>query len=321
VSTKCGRPAWACPDAAAPASGSQAVQGAAAPGLLAPIGQSNSPARRRFSVRIRGGPLPSAKGAPGCCVKVSAPALGAGGRGSSPCVPTHGSLAQREEHPVEAREVPVRFRGEPPNRARLTAKTPVLQTGHRGSIPRHGSRAPLAQLAEYPALTRGVGDRCPRGARSAVPIRSTGRTALSGSVNRGSNPRWAAMPPRTAAAPLSYSGWPGSAPGGGSTCSYSNFGREASPRCWMLRVRIPPSARLLCDNGKHSSLVRRQSGFDSPGRLACGCSSARSEHLPATEKVARSNRVSRSHAALAQLRQEARGPGPRQCEFESHGRH
>lgn len=49
-----------------------------------------------------------------------------------------------------------------------------------------------------------------------MPIRSTGRTALSESVNCGSNPRWAATPPRTAAAPLSYRGWPGSAPGGGS---------------------------------------------------------------------------------------------------------
>lgn len=37
-----------------------------------------------------------------------------------------------------------------------------------------------------------------------------------------------------------------------------------------------PSSRLLSGNGKHVSLVRRQSGFDSPGRLAsstCGCSS------------------------------------------------
>ena len=85
------------------------------------------------------------------------------------------------------------------------------------------------------------------------------------------------------------------------------FGREAGPRCRMLRVRVPPSARctgsfhwavgqsaarraLISDgpgssfgrpahaclviNGKHASPVRRQSGFDSPGRLACGRSSA-----------------------------------------------
>ena len=69
------------------------------------------------------------------------------------CVPTRGSLAQREERPVEAREVPVRFRGEPrkhpkvPRRTRLTAKTTALQAVYRGSIPRYGSQAPLAQLA------------------------------------------------------------------------------------------------------------------------------------------------------------------------------
>jgi hypothetical protein len=60
--------------------------------------------------------------------------------------------------------------------------------------------------------------------------------------------------------------------------------------------------RLLSDNGKHASPVRRQPGFDSPSRLARGCSSVRSEHLPATEKVARSNRVSRSHALVVEVR-------------------
>jgi hypothetical protein len=117
----------------------------------------------------------------------------------------------------------------------------------------------------------------------AMPIRSTGRTTLSESVNCGSNPRWAATPPRTAAAPLSYGGRPGSAPGGGSPVLVLQHGREASPRCWMLRVRLPPSARsqrfpmgggapspsscLLSGNGKHASPVWRQPGFDSPSRL------------------------------------------------------
>ena len=73
-----------------------------------------------------------------------------------------------------------------------------------------------------------------------MPIRPTGRTAQSDCADRGSNPRWAATPPRTAAAPLSYSGWPGSAPGGGSTCSYSNSGREGDLRSRLLRVRLPP---------------------------------------------------------------------------------
>ena len=53
---------------------------------------------------------------------VSAPGLGLGRQSSILCFPTHGSLAQREEHPVEARGIPVRFRGEPPCRTRLTAR-------------------------------------------------------------------------------------------------------------------------------------------------------------------------------------------------------
>jgi hypothetical protein len=109
-------------------------------------------------------------------------------------------------------------------------------------------------------------------------------------------------------------------------CARTPTGREAGPRCQMLRVRIPPSAlgprssaveRWLCKptvagsrpaggsdgrwgnwqtrraltaelsrfetwaasvmpvwwQWKHASLVRRRSGFDSPGRLLCGCSS------------------------------------------------
>jgi hypothetical protein len=74
-----------------------------------------------------------------------------------------------------------------------------------------------------------------------MPIRPTGRTARSERADRGSNPRWAATPPRTAAAPLSYCGRPGSAPGGGSMCSYSNSGREGGLRSRQLRVRLPPS--------------------------------------------------------------------------------
>jgi hypothetical protein len=95
-------------------------------------------------------------------------------------------------------------------------------------------------------------------------------------------------------------------------CSYSNHGREACPRCWMLRVRIPPSARspshsscLLSDSGKHASPPALAAGVRLPeqARLVstCGCSSAWSERLHATERVTSSNLVSRSHAALAQL--------------------
>lgn len=101
----------------------------------------------------------------------------------------------------------------------------------------------------------------------------------SGPRPAGSSPAPEAMPPRTAAAPLSYSGRPGSAPGGGSPCSYSNRGREGGLSSRRLRVRLPPSTppstpgimpthlRLLSGNGKHASSVRRQPGFDSPSRL------------------------------------------------------
>ena len=107
----------------------------------------------------------------------------------------------------------------------------------------------------------------------SMPIRPTGRTAQSDCADRGSNPRWAALPLRTAAAPLSYSGRPGSAPGGGSTCSYSNSGREDDLRSRLLRVRLPPSTPGI-RSPIHACLVatlspvRRQSGFDSPVGLA-----------------------------------------------------
>jgi hypothetical protein len=84
----------------------------------------------------------------------SAPALGAGsGRPIRP-IPTRGSLAQQEERPVEAREVPGRFRGESPCPTGLTAMTPVFQTGSRGSIPRWGSRAPRAIQVKHSTLNR-----------------------------------------------------------------------------------------------------------------------------------------------------------------------
>ena len=83
-----------------------------------------------------------------------------------------------------------------------------------------------------------------RTARRIVPSApfpgGASRTQRGRSV-AGSSPAPEAMPPRTAAAPLSYSGRPGSAPGGGSTCSYSNSGREGGLRSRLLRVRLPPS--------------------------------------------------------------------------------
>ena len=56
------------------------------------------------------------------------------------------------------------------------------------------------------------------------------------------------------AAPPSYGGRPGSTPGGGSTCSYSNSGREGGPRSRLLRVRLPPSTPGICGQ-IHACLV------------------------------------------------------------------
>ena len=170
-----------------------------------------------------------------------------------------------------------------------------------------------------------------------MPIRSTGRTALSESADRGSNPRWAAMPPRTAAAPCSYHGRPGSAPGGGSHVLVLQLGRGTGLRSRQLRVRIPPSTRCAGNSrwavgqAAHACLVATVS---TPPRYGgsrgstpragsvstCGCSSAWPEHFPATEGVARSNRASRSHAGLVQLVEASRSE--RGCSrFESAVRH
>ena len=89
--------------------------------------------------------------------------------------------------------------------------------------PGNGVRAPggvrdrLAGVAQ-PGRGRELKTRARAGSRPAartIPRSSSGRTTDSDSVNRGSNPCLGASPPRTAAAPLSYGGWPGSAPGGG----------------------------------------------------------------------------------------------------------
>jgi hypothetical protein len=107
------------------------------------------------------------------------------------------------------------------------------------------------------------------------------------------------------AAPLSYCGQPGSTPGGGSTCSYSNSGREVGLRSRLLRVRIPPSTPAIrsqiqaclvatvstlprygssrgsipragsstpCDrsvSGKHANLPSSQDEFESRRSLTC----------------------------------------------------
>ena len=91
-------------------------------------------------------------GATGCRVMVSAPGLGLGRQSSILCFPTHGSLAQREEHPVEAREVPVRFRGEPPCRTRLTVQDTSLPNWSSGFDSPVRLQAPLAQRLERRTL-------------------------------------------------------------------------------------------------------------------------------------------------------------------------
>ena len=57
----------------------------------------------------------------------------------------------------------------------------------------------------------------------------------------GSSPGSPALPPRTAAAPPSYGGWPGPAPGGGSLALVPQAGRRTWLRTMWMRVRVPPS--------------------------------------------------------------------------------
>lgn len=64
----------------------------------------------------------------------------------------------------------------------------------------------------------------------------------------GSSPAPVASPPRTAAAPPSYGGWPGSAPGGGSLALVPQAATRAWSRAMWMRVRVPSSV--------HSSSVR-----------------------------------------------------------------
>ena len=80
----------------------------------------------------------------GCGVRVSAPALGAGSRGSSPCFPTCGSLVKSESRAVEAREVPGRFRGEPPRPTGVTDSASGFRPEDAGSIPAWGSSVSIA---------------------------------------------------------------------------------------------------------------------------------------------------------------------------------
>jgi hypothetical protein len=68
--------------------------------------------------------------------------------------------------------------------------------------------------------------------------------------------------------------------------SYSS-GREARPRSWTAQVQVLPSAR---------SVLRSSAGTELHAVVA-----QRLEHFLAKEEVARSIRVSRSHAELAQL--------------------
>jgi hypothetical protein len=221
-----------------------------------------------LSVRLRCGPRACRAGASGCGVRVSTAHLGCAGLGSSPWVPISGSLAQREEHPVEAREIPVRFRGEPPCRTGLTVKTPVLQTGHRGSIPRYGSLSAASMTGDAPDSYSG--EQGPSPWRRTGESRNWQTQRLQVPPGAGSNPASptdAHSSNRQDNALWMRESWfestvssDAAAHGCGSAfvprvarvgtgrrlmCSYSNFGREAGPRCRMLRVRVPPSARCV----------------------------------------------------------------------------
>jgi hypothetical protein len=73
--------------------GCPVVPGRAAPGLLAPTGRATPPQGEGCQFESDAVHVHVA----GCSVRVSAPDLGSGRRGSSPCFPTHGSLAHRVE--------------------------------------------------------------------------------------------------------------------------------------------------------------------------------------------------------------------------------
>ena len=95
-------------------------------------------------------------------------------------------------------------------------------------------------------------------------------------------------------------------------CSYSNHGREAGPRCRMLRVRLPPSARSqrlpahACLVATVSTPPRYGGSRGSTPRAGsvstCGCSSAWLRALPCHGRGRPFNRVSRSHALVVELR-------------------
>jgi hypothetical protein len=81
------------------------------------------------------GSIPAISTLTGCGVRVSAPGLGPGGRGSSPCFPTvNGSLAHREERRCEVAQV----RGSSPRgtamRMSSNGRTSVFQTDNESSI-------------------------------------------------------------------------------------------------------------------------------------------------------------------------------------------
>ena len=55
--------------------------------------------------------------------------------------PDHGSLAHEVEQPAEARQNPIRARGEPPCRTNTMASVSAFQAENAGSIPACGSQA------------------------------------------------------------------------------------------------------------------------------------------------------------------------------------
>ena len=103
-------------------------------------------------------------------------------------------------------------------------------TGRRGGFKYRTVRVRI------PPPLHGVADiRCPF-------VQPAGRRSLKAPIvvriHGGQRCRRARLRPR-----VRTTGGPGRHRVAALMCSYSNHGREASPRCWMLRVRIPPSAR------------------------------------------------------------------------------
>jgi hypothetical protein len=103
----------------------------------------------------------------------------------------------------------------------------------------------------------------------SMPFRSNGRTVASGVTDRGSNPRGAALPPRTACGFAFVRRMTRFDPGWRLSSARAATGRRARLRVVLMRVRSPSFAP--CDrsvSGKHVTLPWLQGRFESGRSLS-----------------------------------------------------